>query len=171
MAGGLGRFGTVVVSASQILLQSSDCDCNGIRVMPQRGLQIPGPYKFADQLLRGFRKGKSNDFAHLVRSTEAVQGNQTAKERPAADRQSTFDPEVVVRWRDIGDVSEIDPICLVWNRRIKIVLPRGKIKGSAPVHFWTPHRTHRPLESNLPRHWDFRKGELIGRIECETIKS
>ena len=31
-----------------ILLQSSDCGCNGIRVMTQRGLQITGPYKFGD---------------------------------------------------------------------------------------------------------------------------
>jgi hypothetical protein len=56
--------------------------------MPERGPQIPSPFQFGDQLSRGFRKGKSNDFAHLVLSTELVQGHQTAKERPAADRQS-----------------------------------------------------------------------------------
>ena len=80
--GPLCRSGAFVVLASQMFLQSSDCHGNSTRVMAQRGLQIPGLYKFGDKLLRGFRKGRLNDFAHVVRSIEV--GNQTAKERSAA---------------------------------------------------------------------------------------
>jgi hypothetical protein len=58
------RRPVVFSSAPKSLPQSSDCFCNGIRVVLMRGLQVSGFYKFADQLVRGFRRRSSIDFGH-----------------------------------------------------------------------------------------------------------
>ena len=59
-----------------------------------------------------------------------------------------------------GDVVEIEPTC-VCSRFGKIVLPGGKIKGSALVHRWTPHKTHRPHTILLPLNSDFWEGKML----------
>jgi hypothetical protein len=41
----------------------------------------------------------------LLRSTETVQRDKTAKERPAAGRQAVFGPQVVIGRYDIRDVG------------------------------------------------------------------
>ena len=93
----------------------------------------------------------------LVRPTEAMQGKQTTKQAPTTGRQAIFDPEVVVRRRDEGDVIEIEPAG-VCRRFGKIVFAGGKIKGPALVHRWTPHKTHRPHTILLPLNSDFWEG-------------
>jgi hypothetical protein len=60
-----GNRRTLVFSpAPKSLPQSSDCSCNGIRVVLMRGLQVSGFYKCADHLMGGFRPRSSIDFGH-----------------------------------------------------------------------------------------------------------
>ena len=59
-----GRRTLVFSSAPKSLPQASDSSCNCIRVVLMRGLQVSGFYKFADQLVRGFRRRSSIDFGH-----------------------------------------------------------------------------------------------------------
>src|SRR5262245_25561822 len=98
----------------------------------------------------------------LAQAKRGYAGNYTTKQTPTACRQAIFGPPVVVRRHDEGDVIEIEPagIC---RRFSKVVVSGGKIKGSARVHPWTPHKTHRPHTILLPSNTDFWEGELLGR--------
>jgi hypothetical protein len=67
-----------------------------------------------------------------------MQTNQTTQQSPAPSRQPIFDPEVIIRRADVGNIVAVQ-ITRGDSRLAKVVPQGGEVKGSARVHYWTPH--------------------------------
>lgn len=73
----------------------------------------------------------------LIQPNEIAEPNETAKQIPAAARQSIFGPNVVIGRHDIVDFGGTSPDRFIAGFG-KIVLFGNQTKGSTLVHRWTP---------------------------------
>jgi hypothetical protein len=80
----------------------------------------------------------------------SVEGNQTAKESSATDRERILTSEVVVRWRDIWNVCGRNLALEIARGGSVKILPRGEVKGSARIHRWNPLTDHPVLKARPP---------------------